>query len=94
MRTAARQLCIVHMVRYSLNFVGWKLRNKTVAANLREGFFQPSFNPLVDAGFKVPLRFAAPRFAVAHLLQHQRAFPFESRTRSPSVPGGWSLAQP
>ena len=28
------QLCIVHMVRYSLNFVGWKLR-KTVAADLR-----------------------------------------------------------
>ena len=27
-------LCIVHMVRYSLNFVGWKLR-KTVAADLR-----------------------------------------------------------
>ena len=32
-RTAV-QLCIVHMVRYSLNFVGWKLR-KTVAADLR-----------------------------------------------------------
>jgi len=30
----AVQLCIVHMVRYSLNFVGWKLR-KTVAAYLR-----------------------------------------------------------
>ena len=30
----AVQLCIVHMVRYSLNFVGWKLR-KTVAAGLR-----------------------------------------------------------
>jgi putative transposase len=30
----AVQLCIVHMVRYRLNFVGWKLR-KTVAANLR-----------------------------------------------------------
>jgi putative transposase len=30
----AVQLCIVHMVRYSLNFVGWKLR-KTVAADLR-----------------------------------------------------------
>ncbi len=28
------QLCIVHMVRYSLNFVGWKLR-KAVAADLR-----------------------------------------------------------
>ena len=28
------QLCIVHMVRYSLNFVRWKLR-KTVAADLR-----------------------------------------------------------
>ena len=28
------QLCIVHMVRYSLNFVGWKCR-KTVAADLR-----------------------------------------------------------
>jgi putative transposase len=28
------QLCIVHMVRHSLNFVGWKLR-KTVAADLR-----------------------------------------------------------
>ena len=28
------QLCIVHMVRYSLNFVSWKLR-KTVAADLR-----------------------------------------------------------
>lgn len=28
------QLCIVHMVRYSLNFVSWKLR-KTVAAALR-----------------------------------------------------------
>jgi len=30
----AVQLCIVHMVRYSLNFVGWKLR-KAVAADLR-----------------------------------------------------------
>jgi putative transposase len=30
----AVQLCIVHMVRYSLNFVGWKLR-KSVAADLR-----------------------------------------------------------
>ena len=30
----AVQLCIVHMVRYSLNFVGWKLR-KTIAADLR-----------------------------------------------------------
>lgn len=30
----AVQLCIVHMVRYSLNFVGWKLR-KVVAADLR-----------------------------------------------------------
>ena len=30
----AVQLCIVHMVRYSLNFVSWKLR-KTVAAALR-----------------------------------------------------------
>lgn len=28
------QLCIIHMVRYSLNFVSWKLR-KTVAADLR-----------------------------------------------------------
>jgi len=28
------QLCIVHMVRYSLNFVSWKLR-KVVAADLR-----------------------------------------------------------
>ena len=28
------QLCIVHMVRYSLNFVSWKLR-KAVAADLR-----------------------------------------------------------
>src|SRR3989344_396566 len=28
------QLCIVHLVRYSLNFVSWKLR-KTVAADLR-----------------------------------------------------------
>ena len=28
------QLCIVHMVRYSLNFVSWKLR-KMVAADLR-----------------------------------------------------------
>jgi putative transposase len=28
------QLCIVHMVRHSLNFVGWKLR-KTVATDLR-----------------------------------------------------------
>ena len=28
------QLCIVHMVRYSLNFVSWKLR-KTVAVDLR-----------------------------------------------------------
>ncbi len=31
---AAVQLCIVHMVRYSLNYVGWKLR-KEVAADLR-----------------------------------------------------------
>lgn len=31
---AAVQLCIVHMVRYSLNFVSWKLR-KVVAADLR-----------------------------------------------------------
>lgn len=31
---SAVQLCIVHMVRYSFNFVGWKLR-KTVAADLR-----------------------------------------------------------
>ena len=30
----AVQLCIVHMVRHSLNFVGWKLR-KEVAADLR-----------------------------------------------------------
>jgi putative transposase len=30
----AVQLCIAHMVRYRLNFVGWKLR-KTVAADLR-----------------------------------------------------------
>lgn len=30
----AVQLCIVHMVRYSLNFVSWKLR-KAVAADLR-----------------------------------------------------------
>jgi len=30
----AVQLCIVHMVRYSLNFVSWKLR-KVVAADLR-----------------------------------------------------------
>ena len=30
----AVQLCIVHMVRYSLNYVGWKLR-KEVAADLR-----------------------------------------------------------
>jgi putative transposase len=30
----AVQLCIVHMVRYSLNFVSWKLR-KQVAADLR-----------------------------------------------------------
>ena len=30
----AVQLCIVHMVRYSLNFVSWKLR-KEVAADLR-----------------------------------------------------------
>jgi putative transposase len=29
------QLCIVHMVRYSLNFVGWKER-KQVAADLRQ----------------------------------------------------------
>ncbi|TLS65088.1 transposase, partial [Mariprofundus erugo] len=28
------QLCIVHMVRYSLNFVSWKMR-KEVAADLR-----------------------------------------------------------
>ena len=32
-RTAV-QLCLVHMVRYSLNFVGWKQR-KEVAADLR-----------------------------------------------------------
>lgn len=31
----AVQLCIVHIVRYSLNFVGWKLR-KTIAADLRK----------------------------------------------------------
>lgn len=31
---AAVQLCIVHMVRYSLNYVGWKLR-KEIAADLR-----------------------------------------------------------
>ena len=31
---ATVQLCIVHMVRYSLNFVSWKLR-KTIAAALR-----------------------------------------------------------
>jgi putative transposase len=31
---AAVQLCIVHMVRHSLNFVGWKQR-KSVAADLR-----------------------------------------------------------
>lgn len=31
----AVQLCIVHMVRYSLNFVGWKNR-KSVAADLRQ----------------------------------------------------------
>ena len=30
----AVQLCIVHMVRYSLNFVSWKLR-KAIAADLR-----------------------------------------------------------
>ena len=30
----AVQLCIVHLVRYSLNYVGWKLR-KAVAADLR-----------------------------------------------------------
>ncbi|MBU2733036.1 IS256 family transposase, partial [Acidithiobacillus ferridurans] len=30
----AVQLCIVHMVRYSLNYVSWKLR-KAVAADLR-----------------------------------------------------------
>ena len=30
----AVQLCIVHLVRYSLNYVGWKLR-KEVAADLR-----------------------------------------------------------
>jgi putative transposase len=30
----AVQLCIVHLVRYSLNYVSWKLR-KTVAADLR-----------------------------------------------------------
>ncbi|TLS70879.1 transposase, partial [Mariprofundus erugo] len=30
----AVQLCIVHMVRYSLNFVSWKMR-KEVAADLR-----------------------------------------------------------
>lgn len=30
----AVQLCIVHMVRHSLNYVGWKLR-KTVAGDLR-----------------------------------------------------------
>jgi putative transposase len=28
------QLCIVHLVRYSLNYVSWKLR-KAVAADLR-----------------------------------------------------------
>ena len=31
---AAVQLCIVHMVRYSLNYVSWKLR-KEIAADLR-----------------------------------------------------------
>lgn len=31
---AAVQLCIVHMVRYSLNYVSWKLRKK-IAAGLR-----------------------------------------------------------
>ena len=30
----AVQLCIVHLIRYSLNFVSWKLR-KTVAFDLR-----------------------------------------------------------
>jgi len=30
----AVQLCIVHLVRYSLNYVSWKLR-KAVAAGLR-----------------------------------------------------------
>jgi len=30
----AVQLCIVHLVRYSLNYVSWKLR-KAVAADLR-----------------------------------------------------------
>jgi putative transposase len=30
----AVQLCIVHMVRYSLNYVSWKLR-KEIAADLR-----------------------------------------------------------
>jgi hypothetical protein len=30
----AIQLCIVHLVRYSLNYVSWKLR-KAVAADLR-----------------------------------------------------------
>ena len=32
---AAVQPCIVHMVRYSLNFVSWKMR-KTVATDLRD----------------------------------------------------------
>ena len=31
------QLCLVHMVRPSLNFVGWKQR-KAIAADLRGGY--------------------------------------------------------
>jgi putative transposase len=31
----AVQLCDVHLVRCSLNYVSWKLRNKAVAADLR-----------------------------------------------------------
>jgi putative transposase len=35
------QLCIVHMVRYSLNFVNWKER-KAVAADLRAIYHAPT----------------------------------------------------
>jgi transposase-like protein len=42
------QLCIVHLVRYSLNFVSWKERKAVVNASARQVRFASKKRPQSD----------------------------------------------
>ena len=71
------QLCIVHLVRNSLKFVGWKER-KTVAADLREIYSSPTAELAQSALERVEHKYNSsyPLIAKSWRAHWQRIIPF------------------